>query len=433
MREGSTLAIETSCDDTSVAVLVISGHQNRTSLRSEVLFHEKITANSHSHGGIHPLVALDSHTRELGGLVQKALRQLALSPARKEWKPDFVSVTRGPGMRSNLNVGLHVAKGLALAWNVPLVGVHHMQAHALTARLCATLEAQEGMGRTDLRPRFPFLSLLVSGGHTMLIDSQALVDHRILVETQDIAIGDFLDKAARAILTEAELKAPYGRALETFADPSGSWDYSWYTPPEGRQQELDRRPTEYGWSLGPPLADSKFGEKSNRRMIYSFSGLLSTVQRLTGRGAKDGGSTPMSTPERRELAREAQRVAFEHLGSRILLYLQSQRSLSPATPLPEMIVVSGGVASNQFLRHVLRSMLDVRGYSNIQLLFPPVELCTDNALMIAWAGMEMFDAGHESELSIEPLRKWSMDPAAEDGGILGVGGWSAVQRPGHQE
>lgn len=73
-------------------------------------------------------------------------------------------------------------------------------------------------------------------------------------------------------------------------------------------------------------------------------------------------------------------------------------------------------------------MLDVRGYSNIQMIFPPVELCTDNALMIAWAGLEMFDAGYECELSIEPLRKWSMDPAAEDGGILGVGGWKAVQR-----
>lgn len=442
-RRLQTFAIETSCDDTSVALLTISSTKDEPKLKAEVLFHEKVTANSDGYAGIHPLVALDSHQAELGKLVQRAIECLQAhgddaNPGQAGYRPDFVSVTRGPGMRSNLSVGLNTAKGLALAWNVPLVGVHHMQAHALTPRLCGVLnQNRDGMrsetktlnGKSQsIEPCFPFLSLLVSGGHTMLIDSASLIDHRILAETQDIAVGDYLDKAARAILTTSELRAPYGKALEDFAFPTNaSYDY---VAPKRRQEELETRKTEFGWSLSPPLADSKGGEKSSRRMVYSFAGLLSAAQRIAHDRASNTGymgaesSNAKSDSERRDLAREVQRVAFEHLASRILLHLETLRkSHNASTPAISTIVVSGGVASNKFLRHVLRGMLDARGYSDIELSFPPPELCTDNALMIAWAGMEMYDAGYESELSIEPLRKWTMDPSAAEGGILGVGGW----------
>lgn len=462
-----TLAIETSCDDTSVAVLSISREANSTRLRSNVLFHEKVTANPHGYNGIHPLVALDSHRKELGHLVQRAVQKLEPTSPKsiadcfdsksshsnadpsisfRERRPDFVTVTRGPGMRSNLDVGLNTAKGLALAWNVPLLGVNHMQAHALTPRLCATLGGEisfdqelqahgenVGWNPNDLEPRFSFLGLLVSGGHTMLIESRSLVDHRILAETQDIAIGDYLDKVARMILTESELKIPYGKALEDFAFGLGAEMISRYKAPKRRQDELESRATGYTWSLSPPLAQSRRGEKSSRRMLFSFSGLLSSILRLKNTLVAEGPEVDTSTErkssmplaERQELAREAQRVAFEHLGSRILLHLKD--SGIPKDNLPGVspydIVVSGGVASNRFLRHVLRSMLDARGYHRIRLLFPPPELCTDNALMIAWSGLEMYDEGYQSELSIEPLKKWSMDPRADDGGILGVGGW----------
>ena len=470
-----TLAIETSCDDTSVAVLSISGHGDAR-LRTSVLFHEKITAKSEDYKGIHPIVALDSHQRELGVLVQRAILKLdpefnskhpivsrtyeerSTGPeglhshsAQVETKPDFVTVTRGPGMRSNLSVGLELAKGLAAAWRVPLVGIHHMQAHALTPRLCAALDASRDVLKPDsennrdshsktkahaidwqsrdLEPRFPFLSVLASGGHTLLIDSKTLTEHSILAETADIAIGDCLDKAARAILPESQLTMPYGKALEDFAFPCGT-NYN-YTAPAKRQDELERRPTRWGWSLGPPLAESKGGDKSSRRMVYSFAGLCSSVIRLMSQRIDEEAQSPLPPlalgskdiwqEERRGMAREVQRVAFEHLGSRILLYLSD---LSPERRQEiNTVVVSGGVASNNFLRHVLRSMLDARGNSSIKLCFPPPELCTDNALMIAWAGMEMYDVGYESDMSIRPLRKWSMDSAAEDGGILGVGGW----------
>ena len=136
----------------------------------------------------------------------------------------------------------------------------------------------------------------------------------------------------------------------------------------------------------------------------------------------------MPIEERRFLAQEVQRVAFEHLASRIMLYLTSSMARGWTG---DTIVVSGGVAANRFLRHVLRSILDARGFGHIKLAFPPVELATDNALMIAWAGVEMFDAGYRSSLDIGPIRKWSMDPKSADGGILGVDGW--VNEVGHQQ
>ncbi|KAF2769999.1 hypothetical protein EJ03DRAFT_350806 [Teratosphaeria nubilosa] len=496
------LAIETSCDDTSVAILERQEYMNQTnrsstekagdhhdlSLAHRVIFHEKITANNDAYNGIHPLVALDSHRRSLAGLLQRALQQLhhhdqpldgfvkdtrrsnreGMADLPNEYEdapkrtPDLVAVTRGPGMRSNLAVGLDTAKGLAVAWNAPLMGVHHMQAHALTPRLvhalqCSPRSSGGGQGGGP-HPEFPFMSVLVSGGHTLLIDSRGLTDHAIAAETQDIAIGDCLDKAARVILPASVLKAPFGRALEQFAfhtnflattqaelveaetqnvasqadlsatpvsvercEPSTDYDYK---PPARRQDELEHRPTQWGWSLGPPLSESNGRKKSSRRMMFSFAGLLSFVERIIKYEVGPHGNPTtaprsfVSVQERQTMAREVQRVAFEHLASRIMLFLESRPDW-----VGDTVVVSGGVASNRFLRHLLRSVLDARGYKHTKLSFPPVELCTDNALMIAWAGLEMFDAGYTSDLSIGPIRKWSLDPKADDGGILGAEGW----------
>lgn len=430
------LAIETSCDDTSVALLSVGKHAHSLGIdySSRVLFHERITSDSAQYGGIHPIVALDSHRRNLGSLVKRATEFLGYErfryadrsrPPRVKKPPNLVAVTRGPGMRSNLSVGLDMAKGLAIAWNVPLIGVHHMQAHTLTPRLCSVLRDEDKVIRPsgsntvewqldDVEPKFPFLTVLASGGHTMLLSSNCLTDHEILAETTDIALGDCLDKAARVILPNESLTTPSGKALEDFAfdgDGFNPQKYN-YSPPISRGNELQRKPTRWDWSLLPPLADSKGGEKSSRRMIYSFAGVLSNVERLV----EGSTGSNRSIEERRELARETMRIAFEHLSSRIFIYLQNL----PQKKRDEIktIVVSGGVAANGFLRHILRSTLDQRGYAHVHLEFPPMELCTDNALMIAWAGLEMYDSGYTSSLDIGPIRKWSMDPRAEGGGIL---------------
>lgn len=305
------------------------------------------------------MIALDSHQANLGKLVEAAIQalpsednpsydarnQVGASSIRHEKKrlPDFVSVTRGPGMRSNLNTGLDTAKGLALGWQVPLVAVNHMQAHALTPRLISALNHGTG-GRPE--PSFPFLSLLISGGHTMLVHCQSLTDYRILASTADIAIGDMFDKAARVILPKEVLDRStgtmYGALLEKFVldqDPAALH----YIPPRNRTEELLRKHTAWGWALGPPLAETKSGSKS-RSMEYSFSGLESAVKRRF----KDP-SQLISVEERTTLGREVMRVAFEHLASRVILALDDMRIQSKAFPALETVtdlVVSGGVASS---------------------------------------------------------------------------------------
>jgi N6-L-threonylcarbamoyladenine synthase len=431
----TTLAIETSCDDTSVAIL-----QKHPDASATLHFHKKVTANTTAYNGIHPVVALESHQSSLAPLLQEALNHLPLAhphsdhPARTlhladgapRVKPDFISATRGPGMRSNLSVGLDAAKALAVAWHIPVIGVHHMQAHALTPRLVSALDHHPEAG-----PHFPFLSALVSGGHSLLIESTGLTSHKILATTADIALGDCLDKAARAILPSHLITPPYGRALEQFAFPAGASDYN-YIAPAKRDVELARKPSKWAWALGAPLAESRNGS-SSRKMIYSFSGLLSSIERFV----KYESDAHMSTitkrlrqpdqlchDERRDMAREVMRVAFEHLASRVLLHLTSLPPKDAAKV--ESLVVSGGVAANSFLRHVMGAFLHVRGFGHVKLFFPPIDLCTDNAAMIAWTGLEMWEEGWRSDLSIRPIKTWSMDPSAGDGGILGVQGWTKV-------
>ena len=244
-------------------------------------------------------------------------------------------------MRSSLTTGLDTAKGLAVAWQIPLVGVNHMQAHALTPRLVSALAGSS----TNAAPAFPFLSLLVSGGHTLLVHSRALTDHAILATTTDIAIGDCIDKIARVVIPPDVLREGggimYGRHLERFAFPNGPADYS-YIAPTTRAGEIARTISRWGWTLGPPLAETRSGSKS-KAMEFTFSGLGSAVKRICE------GKIEMEEDERRELAKESMRLAFEHLASRVGWAL---RHLAQNGAAVGRLVVSGGVASNAFLRTV---------------------------------------------------------------------------------
>ncbi|KAK0515771.1 hypothetical protein JMJ35_001805 [Cladonia borealis] len=444
-RQLLTLAIETSCDDTSVAVLEkrdnVSplGHTYTFPSTCALHFHEKITANNSDYGGVHPIKSLESHQENLALLINRAIsalpnapnsngdnpsdpsRTLTLYPPYQtpihKLKPDFISVTRGPGMRSSLATGLDTAKGLSTAWQIPLLAVNHMQAHALTPRLVSALTSPP-----PLNPPFPFLTLLISGGHTLLLHSKSLTSHPLLATTTDIALGDCIDKIARHLLPPPLLSTTkgtmYGPLLERFAFPTSPPEYN-YTAPTTRAQEIARITSErWGWSLVPPLAETRSGSKS-RSMEFTFSGLESAVKRICEWKGKE-----MGEEERRELARESMRLAFEHLASRVGWALNNLEEKAEGV---KTLVVSGGVASNGFLRHILHAFLTARGYPHLNLIFPPVDLCTDNAAMIAWTGMEMWEAGWESELSIRGLRKWSLDSENEsgsgEGGILGVGGW----------
>ncbi|KAI2777341.1 glycoprotease family protein [Daldinia loculata] len=456
-----TLAIESSCDDTCVTLLEKDHGAGRGAAR--LLFDKKITSDNRQFRGVRPITAVASHTQHLAGMVREAMRALpdaGVMETRDEatsgdvvWvdgrprrKPDFVTVTRGPGMMSNLSTGLNTAKGLAVAWGVPLLAVHHMQAHALTPRLVSALEAgkreraqkegQTRIGEQDeppsrdqppeqvLTPAFPFLSLLVSGGHSLLVLSRSLTNHSILAEAQNIAIGDMLDKCARDIIPASELAASngvmYAAHLERFAFPNGPSDYA-YTPPPTRAEEIKIYDPGFGWKLTPPLSESV-------DMSFEFAGLNGQVIKVMLE------HPDMELAERRLIAQHTMRLVFEHLASRLLLALSKsgvayEGEGKDSTLLRDVrtLVVAGGVASNRYLMHILRGILDVRGYSHIELVCPPLPLCTDNGAMIAWTGMEMYEAGWRSELDVLAIKKWPLDPNSEDGGILGVPGWKNVE------
>ncbi|KAK1837272.1 hypothetical protein QBC39DRAFT_387567 [Podospora conica] len=310
-----TLAIETSCDDTCVAVLEKSGPAAR------LLFNKKVTSDHRRFGGVHPAAAVVGHDAALATLVQEAIHT-GHPTARRP--PDFVTATRGPGMSANLSVGLNTAKGLACAWNVPLLGVHHMQAHALTPRLVSALALPFPSTTTTTSPdtppsppsppspSFPFLTLLISGGHTLLLHSHSLTSHSLLATTPSHAIGNMLDAASRLILPPSLLAASpttnYAAALETFAFPTP--DYTTYTPPPTRAAEIAPyvSTTGGGWHLTPPLSQS-------RRMEFNFTGLGSQVAPALRSVSDD------DEAGRRELAFAVQKVAFEQLASRVVFAL----------------------------------------------------------------------------------------------------------------
>lgn len=341
-------------------------------------------------------------------------------------------------MRSNLSVGLDTGKALSVAWQIPMVGVHHMQAHLLTPRLVSCLEAtatetgteNEHAGTTTttttitsgaVSPSFPFLSILVSGGHSILVHSKSQIDHKIMASSEDIAIGEALDKSAREIipaelLSEAK-NTMYGKTLEQFVFPNGVADFDSYIAPQSRGEEVAnmKKKSVYGWSVTVPFANT-------RALQLSFSSIASMANKIVQARSEVLGAEGLSTAERIELGRETMRVCFEHLASRTIIALEQLR-LTQGEEEIKTLVVSGGVAANRFLMAVLRSFLDARGFGHVRVVAPPPYLCTDNAAMIGWAGIEMFEDGWETGLGVRALRKWTLDPGAGDGGVLGPGGW----------
>lgn len=238
---------------------------------------------------------------------------------------------------------------------VPLVGVHHMLAHALTPRLVTALQpTQKAESEHQDDPSFPLLSVLISGGHTLIIQSTSLIHHKVLATTLDIAIGECLDKIARIALPTNVLAnagtTMYGALLEGFAFPHGQYP----------EEDSPCRVTEFGWGLDPPLSKSAGGLKS-KTMELSFSGLVTAVERVvrfsmdksTGKLSKvERAATDVSDSERRAIARESMRAAFDHLASRIIMAIQQPKPENADVPHPSTVVMSGGVAANAYLRHM---------------------------------------------------------------------------------
>jgi N6-L-threonylcarbamoyladenine synthase len=291
----------------------------------------------------------------LDGVVAQALDESGVALA----DVDAVAATAGPGLIGGVMVGLVSAKGLALAVGKPLIAVNHLEAHALSARLSAGLD-------------FPFLLLLISGGHCQLMAAEAVGRYRLYGATIDDAVGEAFDKTAKLL----GLGYPGGPAVER-----------WAAKGDPARFELPRP------LLGRPGLD------------FSFSGLKTAVRHLVDRLPQ------LDDADRADIAAAFQARIAESLADRTRRALIHCRDAGLA---PSALVVAGGVAANGALRATLKSVADGAG---LPLVAPPPRLCTDNAAMIAWAGIERLRLGLRDGFDFAPRPRWPLDgePATLEG------------------
>jgi len=330
------LGLESSCDDSAAAL--VTGDRR--------ILAQAVVGQTQAHqpyGGVVPEIAARAHVEILPGLIEGVLREARMSIH----EVDAIAATAGPGLIGGVMVALLAGKGLALAAGKPLIAVNHLEGHALSPRLA------------DPDLDFPYLLLLVSGGHCQLLEVRGIGDYRRLATTIDDAAGEAFDKAAKLL----GLPYPGGPAIEALAK-SGS---PAVVP------------------LPRPLVGS--GEPH-----FSFAGLKSAVQRAVASGD--------FRPQ--DIAASFQRAVVDCLVDRTRLALAK-------TDTPTL-VVAGGVAANQAIRSALADLASSYGR---RFSVPPAWLCTDNAAMIAWAGVEHFAAGDSDPLDVPARARWPLDESAE--------------------
>ncbi|KAL1682678.1 glycoprotease family-domain-containing protein [Schizophyllum commune] len=349
------LALESSADDTCAAVL-----DDEKVLANVVIKQHAINAQ---YGGIYPYAAIEAHQKNMAcRSIRRALSESGVRLADL----DGIAFTRGPGMGGCLGVCTNAGKAIAAALDKPIVGVHHMQAHALTALFTSP---------KDSPVKFPFLTLLISGGHTMIVLATSLNSFQILADTRDSAIGRAFDKVARSLEIQSG-DTHLGAALEAFCTENAS--------------DAD--------SPRPPL---KFSRCMPGKLAFSYGGLHSQVDRYL---ENHGGVQNLDVDHRRIVARAFQEAAAEQLAEKLKLALDQclRRGIQVGD-----VVASGGVASNTYIRQKLHSL--VKTYDGVALNFPPPSLCTDNAVMIGWASLHRFKAKDHDDYSINPMSKWSIE------------------------
>ena len=323
------LGIETSCDETGVAL-----YRSGSGLVAHAL-HSQVDAHA-AYGGVVPEIASRDHVRMLLPLIRTVLREANVE------KPDAIAYTAGPGLVGALMVGGGMANGLGLAWNCPVVPVHHMEGHLLAPML------------EDVPPEFPFLALLVSGGHTMLIHVRTLGDYQLLGTTVDDAVGEAFDKTAKLL----GLGYPGGPALAALAEEGNDKAFEFPRP-----------------MLHKPGFD------------FSFSGLKTAVM-MEVRKAKASGKL-----NKADVAASFQRAAVDTLIGRAI-------KAATASGL-DRIVVAGGVGANKLLRKEIAERFAGT------VFYPRMEFCTDNGAMIAVAGaLRLAEAREAGEIMAQA--RWSL-------------------------
>lgn len=347
------LGIETSCDETAAALV-----NDQREILAERLISQ--TEDHRPHGGIVPEIAARRHLTHLPALIEDVMTQAAL----RYNDLAGVAATTGPGLIGGLIVGANMGKAIAAAAAKPFLAINHLEGHALTARLT------HGLG-------FPYLLLLVSGGHCQLLLVEAIGRYRRLGTTLDDAAGEAFDKAAKLL----DLPYPGGPALERLAETAKIHALS------KADQVLLPRPM-----LGRPSCD------------FSFSGLKTALRQLIEQRKKSG---QYSEAIRAHLASECQNAITDCLVDRTGRALAAAPEIAKA-PLTAL-VAAGGVAANRTVRRQLERLADASG---LPFIAPPLQLCTDNAAMIAWAGLEHLQLGRSDPLNTPPRPRWPLDPMA---------------------
>jgi N6-L-threonylcarbamoyladenine synthase len=349
------LGIETSCDETAAAIVrrEASGHGTILSnvVRSQLELHA-------GYGGVVPEIAARAHIELLDAAIRKAL-----SDAKAEWNDiNAIAATAGPGLVGGLIVGVVTGKAIALGRGLPFMAVNHLEAHALTPRLTHGLD-------------FPYLLLLVSGGHTQLLIAEGVGRYTRLGTTLDDALGEAFDKAAKLL----GLGYPGGPAVEACAA-------------KGKPKVKLPRPM-----LGRPAPH------------FSFAGLKTALRHA----AKD--REPLSDQDVADLCASFQTAVTEIVAdrTRVAVALYRDRFGENAQAA---LVVAGGVAANHALKEALERLCQAERFD---LYVPPLELCTDNAAMVAWAGAEHLAIGLMDGIDAATKARWPLDPEAPP--ALGAG------------
>lgn len=329
------IGIETSCDETGIAV-----YDDKLGLMSHVLYSQvKLHAD---YGGVVPELASRDHVRKIVPLIKQALAKANSSLENI----DGIAYTKGPGLIGTLLVGACVGRSLAYAWNKPAVGVHHMEGHLLAPML------------EDDAPEFPFIALLVSGGHSMLVQVEGIGRYQVLGESVDDAAGEAFDKTAKLM----GLDYPGGPRLAKLA-----------------QQGLPA-----GYKFPRPMTDRP-------GLDFSFSGLKTFT-------ANTIAAEPDDQQTRANIARAFEEAVVDTLA------IKCKRALKQTGY--KRLVIAGGVSANTRLRESLAEMMTNLGG---KVYYPRGEFCTDNGAMIAYAGLQRLRAGQIEPLSVKGQPRWPLD------------------------
>jgi len=329
------LGIETSCDETGIAVFCEKRGIIENQVYSQIDLHRK-------YGGVIPELASRDHIRKTLPLIKSIFEKHQLG------KKDIngIAYTAGPGLVGALLVGASVAKSLALAWGVPAIGVHHMEGHLLATLL------------TEDPPIYPFIALLVSGGHSQLIACYEKQEYRLLGESQDDAAGEAFDKVAKML----GLDYPGGPVIEKLAAKGDPKRFAFPRP-------MTKKPG----------------------LNFSFSGLKTAVAN------EINCQTNITLKDKADLAASFQAAILETIRIKCERALESTGIRS--------LVVAGGVSANLALRENLEKIAEDK---KIKIHYPPLDLCTDNGAMIAFAGYKRLCSGYQEDLTIQVKARWPL-------------------------